>query len=72
MKPLTPEDEVAFRKYWKTLKKDELIDKLWEMLRFMEYQQHENDRMKELVAQNNNDHLSRCRSVGGVTLPPGV
>lgn len=32
MKPLQTKDEVAFRKYSKTLKKDVLIDKLWEML----------------------------------------
>lgn len=72
MTPLRNEDEVAFRKYWKSLKKDVLVDKLWEMLQFLEYQQFENDRLTAQSILKHNDYLSRCRSVGGVTLPPGV
>ncbi|QYC52554.1 hypothetical protein [Salmonella phage SSBI34] len=72
MKPLTKEDEVAFRKYWKTLKKDHLMDKMWEMLQFMAYQQHKNDELEEQLARSNTQCMGNCRSVGGVTLPPGV
>lgn len=72
MKSLTNEDQVAFRKYWKTLKKDVLIDKLWEMLQIIHCQEIENDELKKYAGRANAEYLSRCRSVGGVTLPPGV
>ncbi|QEG12121.1 hypothetical protein OMEGA_53 [Klebsiella phage vB_KaeM_KaOmega] len=72
MKRLMSEDEVAFRKHWKSLKKDVLIDKLWEMLKFIEYQAKENDELRDQATRANTAYLSRCRSVGGVTLPPGV
>lgn len=72
MKPLTNEDELVFRRYWKSLKKDVLIDKLWEMIQFMEYQQEENENLKQQVSRSNAQYLSSCRSVGGITLPPGV
>ena len=72
MRPLTDEDKVAFRKHWGSLKKDKLIDKLWEMLQFLEYQQHENEELKSQLARSNSQYMGNCRSVGGVTLPPGV
>lgn len=72
MKPLTKEDELVFRRYWKSLKKDVLIDKLWEMIQFMEYQQEENENLKQQVSRSNAQYLASCRSVGGITLPPGV
>lgn len=72
MKPMLPEEEVAFRKYWKTLKKDVLIDKLWEMLRYIECQSIENEELRACAGRAQAQYLSACRSVGGVTLPPGV
>lgn len=72
MKRLMSEDEVAFRKHWKSMKKNILIDKLWEMLQFIEYQQEENENLKQQVSRTNTQYLANCRSVGGVTLPPGV
>jgi len=72
MKRLMSEDEIVFRKHWKSLKKDVLIDKLWEMLKFIEYQAKENDELRDQAARANTAYLSRCRSVGGITLPPGV
>lgn len=72
MKRLMSEDEVAFRKHWKSLKKDVLIDKLWEMLQFIEYQNIENEKLRAHAGRAQAQYLSACRSVGGVTLPPGV
>lgn len=72
MKRLMNEDEVAFRKYWKSLKKDVLVDKLWEMLKFVEYQETEIEALKQQSSRNSAQYLSVCRSVGGITLPPGV
>lgn len=72
MKRLTKEDEVSFRKHWKSLKKDVLIDKLWEMLQFVECQNIENEELRERASRAQAEYLSRCRSVGGITLPPGV
>lgn len=72
MKRLMSEDEIAFRKHWKSLKKDVLIDKLWEMLQFVEYQGREIQDLKQQASLSNAQYLSGCRSVGGVTLPPGV
>lgn len=71
MKILTNE-EANFRKHWKSLKKDVLIDKLWEMLQIIELQNIENEELRAQVGQVNVQYLSACRSVGGVTLPPGV
>lgn len=65
MKRLMNEDEVAFRKYWKSLKKDVLVDKLWEMLQFVAYQEREIEAMKQQSSLNNAQYLSACRSVGG-------
>lgn len=72
MKRLMSEDEVAFRKHWKSLKKDVLIDKLWEMLQFIECQDIENEELRARAERAQAQYLSACRSVGGVTLPPGV
>ena len=72
MKRLMSEDEVAFRKHWKSLKKDVLIDKLWEMLQFIECQDIENEELRAHAGRAQAQYLSACRSVGGVTLPPGV
>lgn len=72
MKPTMSPEEIAFRKHWKSLKKDVLVDKLWEMLQFITYMDQENNSLKEQVSRSNAQYLSRCRSVGGVTLPPGV
>lgn len=72
MKQLTNEDEIDFRKYWKSLKKDVLIDKLWEMLQVIECQAIENKELRAHTARAQSQYLSACRSVGGVTLPPGV
>ena len=69
---LMSKDEVDFCKYWKTLKKDTLIGKLWEMLKFIEYQSLEIEELKQQLSRSNTAYLSQCRSVGGVTLPPGV
>lgn len=72
MQKLTKEDELAFRKHWKSLKKDVLIDKLWEMLQFIECQNIENEELRAHAGRAQAQYLSACRSVGGVTLPPGV
>lgn len=72
MERLMSGDEVAFRKHWKSLKKDVLIDKLWEMLQFIECQSIENEELRAHAARAQAQYLSACRSVGGVTLPPGV
>ncbi|QPI18104.1 hypothetical protein POP15_056 [Pectobacterium phage POP15] len=72
MKPTISPEEIAFRKHWKSLKKDVLVDKLWEMLQFINYMDQENNSLKEQVSRSNAQYLSRCRSVCGVTLPPGV
>lgn len=72
MKILTNEEEASFRKHWKSLKKDVLIDKLWEMLQIIELQNIENEELRTRVGQEHAQYLSACRSVGGVTLPPGV
>lgn len=69
---LTAEELADFRKYWKTLKKDVLVDKLEEMLQYISYQANEIEDLKALSSQANINYLARCRSVGGVTLPPGV
>lgn len=72
MKRLMSEDEIAFRKHWKSLKKDVLMDKLWEMLHFIECQDREIQDLKKQASRSNARYLSGCRSVGGITLPPGV
>lgn len=72
MKPMMSPGEIAFRKHWESLNKDVLVDKLWEMLQFITYMDQENNSLKEQVSRSNAQYLSRCRSVGGVTLPPGV
>lgn len=72
MKPLTNEDELVFRRYWKSLKKDVLIDKLWEMLHFIECQDREIQDLKQQSSRSNAQYMANCRSVGGITLPPGV
>lgn len=72
MERLMSEDEVEFRNYWKSLKKDVLIDKLWEMLQFIECQTIESNELRVNADRAQAQYLAACRSVGGVTLPPGV
>lgn len=72
MKLLTREDEVDFRKYWKSAKKDVLIAQMWEMFQLIERQNIENEELRDRLSRAQADCLSRCRSVGGITLPPGV
>lgn len=72
MKTIKSEDEIAFREYWKSLKKDILIDKLWQMLQIIECQSIKNEELRARAGRAQAQYLSTCRSVGGITLPPGV
>lgn len=69
---LTLEDIQQFQKHWKTKKKDELVKQMTEFLLVIVDQEKEIEGLKEQQSRRNTDYLSRCRSVGGVTLPPGV
>lgn len=72
MQPLTFEDHKAFRKYWKSFKKDVIIDHMEELLMFVVQQATEIETLQKQATVRNTEYLSRCRSSGGVTLPPGV
>ncbi|QQG33357.1 hypothetical protein [Pectobacterium phage PcCB7V] len=72
MKSLTTEGQDEFTNYWKGQNKKLLINTLWEYLLVMESQAQEIARLQKQATQSNSAYLSHCRSVGGVTLPPGM
>lgn len=61
-----------FQAYWKSQSKDSVIDQLWEMFLHCQNLEDKIAVVQEQNFQRNADYLSRCRSSGGVTLPPGV
>ena len=69
---LTFEDHIAFRKYWKSLKKDAIIDHMEELLMFIVQQAIEIETLQKQATVRNTEYLSRCRSSGGITLTPGA
>ena len=72
MAPKMSKEEIAFRKHWNAMRKDALINKLWEMLEFINHLSEENIELRAQASLSNAQYLANCRSVGGVTLPPGV
>lgn len=64
--------EAEFRKYWKGQSKESVIDQLWDMYLHCEDLGQEIGELNQQVSRSNARYLGNCRSVGGVTLPPGV
>lgn len=73
MKTLQPiGDFEKFEEHFWPMRKQELVNHLWEMYLHCQNLQNEVESLQEQANQRNVDYLSRCRSSGGVTLPPGV
>lgn len=70
--PLTTEHFDEFQKHWNSMGKKATINELWNMFMYCQELQQKVEALKEQASRHNTDYLSRCRSVGGVTLPPGV
>lgn len=61
-----------FQAYWKSQSKDSVIDQLWEMFLHCQDLKGEIAELQEQNSRQSAEYLSRCRSNGGITLPPGV
>lgn len=61
-----------FQAYWKSQSKDSIIEQLWEIFLHCQDLQEEIAELQKESSRRSAEHLSRCRSSGGVTLPPGV
>lgn len=61
-----------FQTYWKSQSKDSVIDQLWEMFLHCQDLKDEVAELQEQNSRQSAEYLSRCRSSGGITLPPGV
>lgn len=62
----------SYRKYLKMMSKKDLMEHAERQMAVLYSLQEENERLKQQCSRSNAQYLSACRSVGGVTLPPGV
>ncbi|UTC25243.1 hypothetical protein P7_053 [Pectobacterium phage vB_PcaM_P7_Pc] len=62
----------SYRKYLRMMSKKDLMEHSERQMAALYSLQEENERLRQQCSRSNAQYLSACRSVGGVTLPPGV
>lgn len=62
----------SYRKYLKMMSKKDLMEHAERQMAALCSLQEENERLKQQCSRSNVQYLANCRSVGGITLPPGV
>lgn len=65
-------DILEYEDYLKNLSKKDLRELATHQLLTNMALQEKVKELKKQCSRSNSEYLSRCRSVGGVTLPPGV
>lgn len=65
-------DQVEYETYLKTMDRKALKEHNMRLMMALLSLEQENESLKQQVSRSNARYMGNCRSVGGVTLPPGV
>lgn len=69
---VTHEEFKKYQTYLKSLSKKDLVAHAERQMMAISQLEDDNQALKQQASRSNAQYLSSCRSVGGVTLPPGV
>lgn len=69
---MTIEEFKEYKKYLRSMSQQDLLEHTERLMMAMYSLEEENESLRRQCSRMTSHYLSGCRSVGGVTLPPGV